>query len=185
MSDTQEPNPDAGEIAPEVEAPAPEIFGCPYDEYLGQLRLYVPGERLVEVCDELRRAGYWQCIDLCVVDYLTHPGRNLPEGIEAERFEIVINLIDHNGRAPGNGTGRIRLRVQVPESNPTLPSLFAIWPGVDQMEREAFDLFGINFEGHPGLTRILLPDDWTGHPLRKDVSLGRIPVQFTAGSTDR
>jgi len=62
--------------------------------------------------------------------------------------------------------------------DPVVPSLFELWPGSEAMEREAFDMFGIRFDGHPDLTRILMPEDWIGHPLRKDYAEGRIPVQF-------
>jgi len=73
---------------------------------------------------------------------------------------------------------RVRLRVQVPESDPTIPTLVGLYPGTEAMEREAYDMFGIVFRDHPDLTRILMPDDWEGHPLRKDYSVGRVPVQF-------
>ena len=73
---------------------------------------------------------------------------------------------------------RTRLRVQVPEADPTVASLFDIYPGTEAMEREAYDMFGILFADHPDLTRILMPEDWEGHPLRKDYEMGRIPVQF-------
>jgi NADH-quinone oxidoreductase subunit C len=112
------------------------------------------------------------CSDLTAVDFLTHPGRSLPEGVVAERFEIVVNLTAIASR------DRIRLRVQVPESDTTIASLFDLWPGTEAMEREVFDMFGISFDGHPDLTRILMPEDWDGHPLRKDYEIGRIPVQF-------
>ena len=72
------------------------------------------------------------------------------------------------------------VKPQVPEADPTCPSLFDIHPGTEAMEREVFDMFGIAFEGHPDLTRILMPEDWEGHPLRKDEAIGRIPVQFKA-----
>jgi NADH-quinone oxidoreductase subunit C len=73
---------------------------------------------------------------------------------------------------------RIRVRVEVPESDPVLPTAFDLYPGTEAMEREVFDMFGISFEGHPDPSRILMPEDWDGHPLRKDYAVGRIPVQF-------
>ena len=73
---------------------------------------------------------------------------------------------------------RLRLRVQVPEDDPTIPSLMSVWPSVDFPEREVWDFFGIHPEGHLGVDRILMPDSWEGHPLRKDFEVGDIPVQF-------
>jgi NADH-quinone oxidoreductase subunit C len=70
------------------------------------------------------------------------------------------------------------VRVAVPESDATLPSAFDLYPGTEAMEREVYDMFGIAFTGHPDLSRILMPEDWVGHPLRKDYAIGRIPVQF-------
>jgi len=119
-----------------------------------------------------RDAGFEMCADLCAVDYLTHPGRSLPEGITPERFEVVVNLLSLSMRQ------RVRIRVQVPESDPTLDSLFDVYPGTEAMEREVYDLMGIVFIDHPDLTRILMPEDWEGHPLRKDYGVGRVPVQF-------
>ena len=75
----------------------------------------------------------------------------------------------------------MRLRVQVPDDDPVVPSLFDVHPGTEALEREVFDMFGIRFDGHPDLTRILMPEDWIGHPLRKDYAIGRIPVQFKGG----
>ena len=66
----------------------------------------------------------------------------------------------------------------VPADDPTVPSLCTVYPGVNFPEREVYDLFGITFEGHPDMTRILMPDDWEGHPLRKDFSVGSVPVRF-------
>jgi NADH-quinone oxidoreductase subunit C len=106
------------------------------------------------------------------VDYLLMPDRRLPDGSTPERFEIVVNLLSLTDRL------RLRLRVQVPESDPSLPTLFDMYPGTEAMEREVYDMFGITFTDHPDLSRILMPEDWEGHPLRKDYEVGRIPVQF-------
>jgi NADH-quinone oxidoreductase subunit C len=73
---------------------------------------------------------------------------------------------------------RVRIRVQAGNEAPAVDSLFPLYPGTEAMEREAFDMFGILFNGHPDLTRILMPEDWEGHPLRKDYGAGRVPVQF-------
>ncbi|WP_104105637.1 NADH-quinone oxidoreductase subunit C [Nocardioides sp. 616] len=77
---------------------------------------------------------------------------------------------------------RIRLEVAVPDSDPRLPSVVSVYPTADWHERETYDMFGILFEGHPALTRILMPDDWPGHPQRKDYPLGGIPVEYKGGS---
>ena len=110
--------------------------------------------------------GYAMCIDLTAVDYLELPDRQLPDGAEpAQRFEVVVNLLDLGNRR------RLRLRVQVPADDATLPTLFDVHPGTEAMEREVFDMFGIEFTGHPNLKRMLMPFDWQGHPQRKDYPL--------------
>ena len=119
-----------------------------------------------------RDAGFEMCADLCAVDYLTHPGRPLPDGTAPERFEVVVNLLSLSMRQ------RVRIRVQVPEADPSVDTIADVYPGADAMEREAYDMVGILFEGHPDMTRILMPEDWEGHPLRKDYGVGRVPVQF-------
>jgi NADH-quinone oxidoreductase subunit C len=119
-----------------------------------------------------RRDGFELCADLCAVDYLSHPGRALPDGVLAERFEVVVNLLSLSRKR------RVSVRVQVPEADPVVQSLVDLYPGAEAMEREAYDLVGVVFSGHPDLTRILLPEDWEGHPLRKDYGVGRVPVQF-------
>jgi len=138
----------------------------------GQEVLHVTRERYLDVAGALRASGFEMCADLCAVDYLRYFDRPLPEGVTPERFEVVVNLLSLERRQ------RVRLRVQVPETDPVVPTLFNLYPGAENMEREAFDLFGVRFEGHPDQTRILMPDDWEGHPLRKDYSVGRVPVQF-------
>ena len=122
----------------------------------------------------LRDEGYELCIDVTAVDYLTHPGRALPGDVTSERFEVVVQLLSMEQQQ------RVRVRCQVPEADPRLPSITDLYAGADAPEREVYDMFGIVFEGHPDLTRILMPEDWEGHPLRKDYDIGRIPVQFKA-----
>jgi NADH-quinone oxidoreductase subunit C len=141
--------------------------------------VFVHREELLGFLEAKRDQGFETCSDLTAVDYLgvSHPG--VPKGLGTERFEVVISLLSVSRRE------RCRIRVQVPESDPKLPSAFPVYPGTDAMEREVYDLFGIIFEGHPDLTRILMPEGWEGHPLRKDYSIGRIPVQFKEVKTTR
>lgn len=172
MSDA--PNATTDEVATE-DTPAPEaelLGGFPVTRHRGQAAVHVTREGLVPLVRELRDDGWVQCLDVTAVDYLAHPQSDLPPGVQPERFEVVVLLISHQRRE------RMRLRVQVPEADPVVPTLFEVHPGTEAMEREVFDLFGIAFEGHPDLTRILMPEDWEGHPLRKDYGIGRIPVQF-------
>ena len=140
---------------------------------------HVPRAAWRDTVRSLRDEGCTMLVDLTAVDYLTHPGRALPEDVTPERFEVVTSLLDVNRRA------RIRLRTQVPESDPTIESLFPLHPGAEALEREVFDMFGITFEGHPDLTRILMPDDWVGYPLRKDDAPGRVPVAFKGDPAPR
>ena len=165
-------DPDAG---PEVEVEEPEVLhGVLVSWSRGQPVLHPERAALVELVRRLRDdEGFNMCLDVTAVDYLAYDApRELPEGIEPQRFEVVVILMSHAKRE------RIRLRVQVPADDATVPSLFDVHPGTEAMEREVFDLFGVAFEGHPDLTRILMPEDWVGHPLRKDEAIGRIPVQF-------
>lgn len=148
------------------------LHGCPMKESFGQRVLFVDRARLVEVVKALLGDGFDMCVDVAGVDYVTHPGRELPDGVTAERFEVVISLLSMARRE------RIRVRVQVPADDAVVPSLFNLHPGTEAHEREVFDMFGISFGGHPDMTRILMPEDWDGHPLRKDYAQGRIPVQF-------
>ena len=134
--------------------------------------LFPTREQYLDVVGSLRDGGFETCADLCAVDYLTHPGRTLPDGVAAERFEVVVNLLSLSQ------VRRVRVRLQVPADDAVAPTLFDLYPGTEAMEREAYDLFGIVFTGHPDMTRILMPEDWEGHPLRKDYGVGRVPVQF-------
>jgi NADH-quinone oxidoreductase subunit C len=130
-----------------------------------------PGEAVVSVdaahWAEVARwlhdeAGFEFLSDLCGVHW---PHRR-------PHFEVVCTLTDL--RTPA----RIRVVVGVDGESPVVSSVTGIWPGANWFEREAYDMFGIVFEGHPNLTRILMPDEWEGHPLRKDYSVGKVPVEY-------
>jgi NADH-quinone oxidoreductase subunit C len=171
VSQPQGQDPFAPEDVPPEEEPV-LIHGVPASLSRGELVVHPSRERYLEVVGALRDEGYQMCVDLTGVDLLTHPGRTLPPGVKPERFEVVVNLVSFSPPK------RLRVRVQVPGDDPTVPSLFELHPGTEAHERETYDMFGIVFVGHPDLTRILMPDDWEGHPLRKDYGVGRIPVQF-------
>jgi NADH-quinone oxidoreductase subunit C len=151
--------------------------GCPVINSNGQRVLLVARDQYVNVVKALADEGFDMCVDLTGVDYLNMPNRTVGADIAAERFEVVVNLLSLTKRE------RIRLRVQVPANDATLPSLFDIHPGTEAHERETFDMFGIVFENHPDPTRILMPEDWDGHPLRKDYDQGNIPVQFKGANS--
>jgi NADH:ubiquinone oxidoreductase subunit C len=150
------------------------VLGAPVTWSRRQKVAHPGREGLAEYVLALRdEEQFTVCLDVTGVDYLAHPGRlEIPPSIEPERFEVVYLVLSLPRRE------RLRLRVQVPGADPVVPSLFDVHPGTEAMEREVFDMFGIRFEGHPDLTRILMPEDWIGYPLRKDFAIGRIPVQF-------
>lgn len=135
-------------------------------EFRGDLSVMIRPERIVDVARFLRddpELAYNFLENLCGVDYL---GRD-------PRFEVVYHLLSFTHRH------RICLKVGVGEQKPEVPSLTALWVGANYHEREAFDMYGIIFTGHPCLDRILMPDDWEGYPLRKDVPLGAEEIAFT------
>jgi len=149
-------------------------YDVPLTRSRGQEVLHPSREQLVELVRMLRdEERFVMCVDVTAVDYLAYSApRDLPPDVTPERFEVVIGLLSVRDRS------RLRLRVQISESDPACPSLFVVHPGVEALEREVYDLFGIRFDDHPDLTRILMPEDWEGHPLRKDYPVGAIPVQF-------
>jgi NADH-quinone oxidoreductase subunit C len=179
MTDVADADPAEPEDAVAEVAEPERLYGALVSRSLDQVVLHPSREHLLEVMRALHDDSYLMCLDVTAVDFLTHPGRALPDGIDPERFEVVVTVISHRERA------RLRLRVQVPADDPTCPSLFGLHPGTEALEREVYDMFGITFTGHPDMTRILMPEDWVGHPLRKDYDSGRIPVQFKGAPTVR
>ncbi len=187
MSDSTDTTADASgyedhpEVVDDTTVEPDTLYGLPATFSRGQAVLHVDRADLPEVVRRLRDdEGFNSCIDLTAVDYLTYTSpRPLPEGIEPQRFEVVVSLLSHSQRS------RVRIRVQVPPEDLVCPSLYEVHPGTEALEREVFDMFGIRFTGHPDLTRILMPEDWEGHPLRKDYAIGSIPVQFKGSVTER
>jgi NADH-quinone oxidoreductase subunit C len=136
--------------------------GATYEERRGDDVALVSPDELIAFATAVHDAGYEMFVDLCGVDHLTR----------SPRFDVVINVVSVSDRR------RLRVLVGVDGADPVVPSLTPVYPGANFYERETWDLFGIRFDGHPDLTRILLPDEWEGHPLRKDSPVGSIPVQF-------
>ena len=118
----------------------------------GELTLTVAPDVIRAACLTLRDAGYNFFEDLTAVDW--HPA--------APRFQLSYHILSHQYKE------RIRLRVMVDEADLSVDSITPVWPAANYYEREVFDLFGIRFHQHPDLRRIMMPDDWEGHPLRKD-----------------
>lgn len=135
--------------------------------------LYPSADQWLETAAAVLDDGFVMCVDVTAVDYLSYSGRrSLPTGVAPERFEVSASFLSLERRQ------RIRVKAQVAAGNAEIASLSGLFPGADFMEREAFDMFGILFTDHPDLSRILMPEDWEGYPLRKDYDTGAIPVQF-------
>jgi NADH-quinone oxidoreductase subunit C len=117
-----------------------------------ELTLTIAPEEIRAAAASLQAAGYNFFDDMTAVDW--YPA--------SPRFQLSYHLLSHSYKE------RIRLRVMLDEADPSVESITSLWPAANFYEREVFDLFGIRFEGHPNLRRIMLPDDWQGHPLRKD-----------------
>jgi NADH-quinone oxidoreductase subunit C len=117
-----------------------------------ELTLTVGSGDIVPALQALKAAGYNAFEDMTAVDWFP----------SEPRFQLSYHILSHAFKE------RIRLRAMVSSDDPAADSITDIWPGANYYEREVFDLFGVRFEGHPNLRRILMPDDWVGHPLRKD-----------------
>ncbi|MBJ8347760.1 NADH-quinone oxidoreductase subunit C [Antrihabitans sp. YC2-6] len=160
------------EIADALDAALVEQ-GSSFDEavenvviFRGELTLHVRREALPSVAQRLRDEPdlrFELCLGVNGVHYPADVGREL-------HAVYPLLSITHNRR--------VRLEVSVPDADPHIPSLFGVYPTNDWHERETYDFFGIVFVGHPSLTRIEMPDDWVGHPQRKDYPLGGVPVEY-------
>ncbi|UQU64675.1 NADH-quinone oxidoreductase subunit C [Couchioplanes caeruleus] len=131
----------------------------------GELTLHIAPERIAEVCQIMRddeSLRFELCSSVDGVDYL---------GSDPRRLHVAYQLTSMTYRR------RVRLEAAVAVGQ-SLPSVTSIYPTADWQEREIYDMFGVVFDGHPNLTRILMPDDWEGHPQRKDYPLGGIPVEY-------
>ena len=147
-----------GQVPDEAVEAAPSGDGMP--------AVYIAREHVVQVCLALRdrpELGFTFCPDMTAVDYLPRE----------PRFEVVLHVVALGVPGFGDTPKRLRIKVRVPGADPRLPTLSGVWPGMNWAEREVWDLFGIRFDGHPDLRRILMPDDWEGFPARKDY-----PVQI-------
>ena len=141
-------------------------------EAVRDLSLIVPAERLVEVCTFLKDDPE---LDFALLSWIAGVDW-LPR---SPRFEVVYGLLSLSRAA------RVNLKVRLPEDNPRVPTVTGVWPTANWHERETYDFYGIEFTGHPDLTRILLPEDWVGWPLRKDSPLGYEEVAFTHNTPGR
>ncbi len=172
------PLPGWWDLVPEVLARTLPEVGSSYDAAVekvvvdrGEVTFFVRAPQLPTVARALRdepELRFEMCTGVSGVHYPHETGREL---------HAVYHLlsITHGGR-------RVRLEVAVAEADPHVPSVVQVYPSVDWHERETWDMFGLVFDGHPALTRILMPDDWPGHPQRKDYPLGGIPVEYKGAS---
>ena len=137
-----------------------------------EFTLVVPADRIVEICTFLRDEP---ALDFAMLSWVG--------GIDwlprSPRFEVVYSLLSLSRNL------RVQLKVEISEDHPRLPSVVSVWPTADWHERETYDFYGIEFTGHPDMTRILLPEDWVGWPLRKDSPLGYEEVAFTHNTPNR
>ena len=147
------------------------------EEINGQLIVHVDRHNLVEVATLLRDdpvLRFNHLADVTAVDFLMYnPDGGPPGEGRTPRFDVVYHLYSIQLNQ------RLRLKVAVDDDNPHAPSLVGVWPSANWGERETYDLYGIRFDGHPNLTRILMPDDWQGHPLRKDYPVIEEEIEFS------
>ncbi|MCW2679090.1 MAG: NADH-ubiquinone oxidoreductase chain [Frankiales bacterium] len=168
--DTSTPRPFGGWFDEAVDALEESFAG--YGEVVtrvvvdrGELTLHVRPDKVADLCQHLRddqEHRYELLLGVSGVDFPSDP----------ERFHVVYHLMSMTYRR------RLRLETKVSEAHPHVATVTGVYPTADFHERETWDMFGVQFDGHPGLTRILMPDDWPGHPQRKDYPLGGVPVEY-------
>jgi NADH-quinone oxidoreductase subunit C len=122
------------------------------------VRYLAPAERLIEVMSVLKEAGFDYLAEIAGVDYLHYPNAT-------DRYGVIYGLANTETAA------RVFVKVLVNDPDPHVPSVYALWKGADWMEREVYDMYGVVFDGHPDLRRILMPEEFTSFPLRKDYPL--------------
>jgi len=188
---------DSTMLTPEVtlEAPAERLEVCKIRQrfpdailevntFRGDTRITVRRELIVDILTLLRDDPdlQYNFFSECMgIDYLNPQTEEYILG-KPYRFEVVYNLYSlHDPRTGYGKNRRIFIKVGVPEEDPVVSTVTGVYPGAEFPEREIWDMFGIRFEGHPDLRRILMPDDWVGHPQRKDYPLGGERVQFPDG----
>jgi NADH-quinone oxidoreductase subunit C len=158
---------DAPQIVAALRGAAPEGAVEPFAAADGMPTIYVAREHVQAVCRTLRDHPDLQfafAVDITAADFMPRE----------PRFEVILLLASLGVPGFGDVPKRLRVKVRVPGTHPHMPTLSDVWKCMNWGEREVYDLFGIHFDGHPDLRRILMPEDWEGHPARKDY-----PVQIT------
>ncbi len=152
-------------MSPVLQELAEAFESVTWEESHAQDVARVPADAWLTFARTARELGFEVCVDVTAVDWLR---------AREHRYEVVANILSMEHKT------RLRMVTTATREDPTVPSITPVWPGAGFAEREVFDMFGIVFDGNPDLTRILMPDDWEGHPLRKDFGVGSVPVQFKA-----
>lgn len=154
-----------------LQAQFPDIF-FEVRRFRDEVSVYVPREQLIAICHFLKTDA------ACNYNYLSDlTGNDWPD--RDPRFEVIYQLYSLKHFT------YLRLKVRVPEDDVVVPSVTSVWRTANWHEREVFDMFGVRFEGHPDLRRLLLPEDWTGHPLRQTEEIGWEEPEFTVRKVQR
>jgi NADH-quinone oxidoreductase subunit C len=151
-------------------------------EFRNQLIIWIAPERLVEICTFLRddpRLRYNFLSDLAGLDRIGMTEESLSSGADPAQMHDALRFVVNYQLLSLPNKHRLWLKVGLPSSDPVVASVAGVWPTANFHEREVYDLFGIDFTGHPDLRRILMPEDWDGFPLRRDYPLGHEEVQFS------